>query len=280
MPDVLSYVPRPGLSDRQREVEARFARHLAKDFPGAIRKYRRIFGNVIDRNNAQELSADYNRNRESRQRNALATHEPAGALAQAVYLQMLAEKVPAGRNLVIFSAGGQGSGKTTALRYSGLERDAQIIMDGTLQNYETSLRNVRAALAHGKRVTIFYVYRPFGEAVENIIQRAANFENGRVVEVKRAASGHYRAPRTVLKLMEDFLGNGELAVKFADNTGNHFREMTREELESLLPHSIDGLCAEGYKRVDDYFAKNGPKNRALTAELRRLLQDVDAGSSR
>lgn len=76
-----AYTPYPGLSLEERRIEVKFAAELAADLEAAAAEYQRRFGNVLDRNNVQELSPDYAASRESRQRWNVATLEPAGAFA-------------------------------------------------------------------------------------------------------------------------------------------------------------------------------------------------------
>jgi len=54
-----TYTPYPGLSDEERAIEIEFATELASTLPIAAAKYEALFGNVLDRNNAQELSPAY-----------------------------------------------------------------------------------------------------------------------------------------------------------------------------------------------------------------------------
>ena len=62
-----TYEPFPDLSAEERALEQKFAAELAADLPGARQRYEELFANVFDRNNTQELSAEYAATAESRQ---------------------------------------------------------------------------------------------------------------------------------------------------------------------------------------------------------------------
>jgi len=80
-----SYSRYPGLTAAERAVENQFAAELAADLDEAARRYEAEFGNVLDRNSAQELSPDYAATRDSRQRWSVATLEPAGGFIDWLY---------------------------------------------------------------------------------------------------------------------------------------------------------------------------------------------------
>ena len=210
-----TYTPYPGLSLEERRVEVKFAAALASDLEGAAARYEVKFGIVLDRNNAQELSTDYATGRESRQKWSVATLEPAGAFIDWLYAKKLQE-LPK-ESLIVFNAGGQGSGKTTATRIISSSLDAQIVMDGTLQNQSRSEAHIELALGFGHAVLVNYVFCPWAKALSNMVRRAVE-EGGRIVPLKRAAGGHFQAPRTSLHLQARYKTNPSFRLEIVDNT--------------------------------------------------------------
>jgi hypothetical protein len=202
----------------------------------------------------------------------LATHEPAGALADQVYFSEIIKPAPATKNIVLFNAGGQGSGKTTSLRLSGKTERAFIVMDGTMQDLDKSCRNIDLALAHRKLVHINYVYCPFAKAMEHIIRRAAHPQGGRVVNVRRAAKGHYHALENFFKLIERYGAKDSISYSIVNNSEELPRMMTLEELRAELYPSIDALQTEGYRVVDEVFQSFQASDQALTEGLYRRLK--------
>jgi cobalamin-dependent methionine synthase I/methionine synthase I (cobalamin-dependent) len=260
-----SYVPYAGLDDAERALERKFAAELAVDLEGAAERYVIRFGAVLDRNNAQELSAEYAESRESRQRWSVATLEPAGGFIDWLYGRLLNE-LPAGAR-VSFNAGGQGSGKTTATRRLAAGA-ADLIMDGTLQNIERSRRQIKTALERGLLVMVRFVYCPWPQAVRNILYRSAEDpEGGRIVPLARATGGHYQAARSVLEFLNEFADQFTFALWIADNTelANPVRR-DPEWLRARLYDSKESLLEEGVEVADAVFDEKATDTR-YSAEL-------------
>ena len=271
-PERLRYTPRADLTAWEKGEESAIAAYFAANRKALFRKYRQKFGNMIDRNNAQELYPPYAKTRESRQKLSLATHEPAGAFSDEIYQHVLKLNCPPSRNLVLFNAGGQGSGKTTSLRFSDKRKRAFIVMDGTMQDYEKSCRNIDLALHSGKLVHINYVFCPFEKAIQNTIQRATDQKNGRVVNVKRAAKGHAQALANIFRIEKAYRSNPVVTFGVIDNSGENPRAISLAALAALPRPGIDVLEARGYAVVDACFTSSQATDPSLTEELYRLLQ--------
>jgi len=266
------YTGRTDLTPEEKRIENEVGRLFAENLPALIREYRRRFGHIIDRNNAQELYVPYAKNRESRQELSLATHEPAGALADEVYHTLVTKQAPADKNIVLFNAGGQGSGKTTSLRLSGKADRAFIVMDGTMQDFEKGCRNIDLAFQQGKLVHINFVYCPFRKAVEHIVRRASDVQGGRVVNIKRAAKGHFHALENIFKLTEKYGSRDGFTFTVVDNSEENPKPMTLEELRRKRYPRIDDLEREGYAVVDEVFATFRANDKSLTEGLHRRLK--------
>ena len=237
-----SYTPYPDLSDEERRVEYEFAAMLAGNLATTAAQYEAKFGIILDRNSAQELSPLYNESRESRQKWSIATLEPAGAFIEWLFHQKI-QRLPA-ESLIVFNAGGQGSGKTTATE--GLTSDdAALIMDGTLQNPTRSLAHIDAAISSGHLVNVRYVFCPWQKAVENMIRRAC-VEGGRIVPLHRSAKGHFQAPRTFLNVCAQYQDHPLFVSCVIDNSIFHqpamrdndwLREQLHPSIEFLLENA-------------------------------------------
>lgn len=241
-----SYIPYPDLSDEERRAEYEFAAMLAGNLATTAAQYDAKFGIILDRNSAQELSPLYNESRESRQKWSVATLEPAGAFIEWLFYQKIKTLPP--ESLIVFNAGGQGSGKTTAARILPL-RDISLVMDGTLQTEKRSLNHIRAALDAGLAVEIRYVFHPWEKAIINILRRAAE-EGGRIVPLSRAAGGHFQAPRTTLRCVEEFGTHPNFMLHIIDNSAFDAPALLDQPaaiswLRSHLYNSIDNLRNEG-----------------------------------
>ena len=250
-----TYTPYPGLTSEERTVEQKFAAELAADLDAAARRYEAEFRNILDRNSAQELSPDYAGtgpdDRASRTRWSVATLGVAGGFIDWLYPRRLAALQP--DSLVAFNAGGQGSGKTRATVDLDRNNPAALFMDGTLQDPVRSRTQIEAAQMAGHQVQIRFVYRPWGKAVINIIERAADPAQGRIVPLLRAAGGHYQSARTVLDFAHDLLGDAEDIAVIDNSNFEHPALRDLDWLRARLNPPKDKLVESGLKIAELYF---------------------------
>ncbi len=265
-----TYAPYPGLTAEERAIERKFAAELAADLDSAAEEYERLFRNILDRNNAQELSPDYSASRETRQRWSVATLAPAGGFIDWLFARQIMRLPP--ESLIAFNAGGQGSGKTTATLEAEVQHKADLLMDGTLQDETRSRKQIEAALAKRHLVQIRFVYCPWEKAVTNILRRASE-ETGRIVPLARAARGHYQAARTVLALPQAHIDNPDDIFVF-DNSD--FKNPTKRNLAWLRKkqyESIEKLLETGRIVAEQYFRENdASRNLGLPAVRNGFLQ--------
>jgi hypothetical protein len=241
------------LTPDQRAVEARFAAQIEADPEYFFSKYLTDYGEVLNTDNARELSADYNESHRSRAEHAASVQEPAGAIVKELWKRLLQQDDPEGNNVVLFLAGGGGSGKTRATESPGVKEfkdEAQIIYDTTMANTSSSIRKVEEALDAGKSVAVLYIHRPVELAVRGVIQRAVS--EGRVVPAEVLAHDHFYAQETFL----------ELADRYRDEAG---------VLLAVLDNSKDGLPAE--ETSIDFIRQN--RYDSVAGVQRRIEEVID-----
>ncbi|MEY2879695.1 MAG: methionine synthase, partial [Verrucomicrobiota bacterium] len=271
-----TYTPYADLDAEERAIEHKFAAELALDLDNAARRYEAEFRNVLDRNSVQELSPDYAGSRESRQRWSIATLGPAGGFIDWLYAKKLASLPP--ESLIAFNAGGQGSGKTTATREAELQRRADLIMDGTLQDEARSRGQISAALDCGHLVQIRFVYCPWEKAVTNILRRAASEAGGRIVPLRRAAGGHFQAARTVWSLAADLLA-GPDDISIFDNSD--FEAPVQRDFTWLrfqFHASVDKLLETGRLAADNFFHEHHHDPTLGSPSIRRGFLQTREGA--
>ncbi len=269
-----TYAPYPDLSAEERAVERKFAGELAANLERNAARYEQSFANVLDRNSVQELSADYAASRASRQRWSIATLAPAGGFIDWLYAKKLASLPP--DSLIAFNSGGQGSGKTTATVAAEVERAADLLMDGTLQDEPRSRQQISAALARGHLVQIRFVYCPWEKAVVNILHRAAE-GTGRIVPLRRAAGGHFQAARTVLSLATHIEDPDDIFV--FDNSD--FNNPVKRDLTWLRQHlnkSIEKLLETGRIVAEQYLHENHDQRNISSTAIRSGFFQTPAGA--
>lgn len=216
-----SLIPRADeLPAPERAMETRFAKRIEDDVDGAIAEYRAVDGadggRVLNTDLARELSPDY---RVDRTRSS-AVHEPASYLVKRMYERELAK--PPGPDqdaLVLFSAGGTGAGKSTALEALAgpTARRAQIIYDTNMNTLDSAVRRIEQALHAGKEVQIAYVWRdPVDALVNGALPRAMRM--GRTVPIGEHAKTHVGAAKVVKQLAELYKGDERVSLQVLDNS--------------------------------------------------------------
>ena len=172
-------------------------------------------GRVIDVDRIRELSPEYRADR-SRSHEI---HAAASRLSQQLFERALVQPVgKADRSLVVFTAGGSGSGKSTAIGKLLGTKDAEITLDGTFSKLDKARERVRAALDSGRRVEIRYVYRSPENAAQTAIRRAIS--SGRAVPTTVLAENHVDSLATVRAIAEEFKGDKRVSVVAIYNNTN------------------------------------------------------------
>ncbi|MDZ4290171.1 MAG: dihydropteroate synthase, partial [Prosthecobacter sp.] len=279
-----SYTPYPGLSLEERRMEVKFAAQLAADLEGFEEQYlvsqERPF--ILDRNEAQRFSSDYCADRQSRQRWSVATLQPAGAFIDWVFKRLLTKSEP-GQG-VVFNAGGQGSGKTTATRdVSHISPEVVMVMDGTMQNVARSREHLKACFEAGLTVDIRFVYCPWKNAILNMVKRAVEDEGGgRIVPLDRAASGHFQAARTVIDLADNvFIDIKDARVLVIDNS-EHESPQIRDLpwLSEHLNESVEFLKEIGHTLLHELFSQQHNSPGYTEEVLLQFLRPTQRSSGR
>jgi hypothetical protein len=220
------------------DVTDSFDRYLNTD--QAVRDYKKHFGKVISVDQAKELSPDYADSNSSRARLAGAVQEPAHKFAHRLYARELAKHaLPGQQDMVLFTAGGTGAGKTSTIRNADgakLFRDAQIVFDGTLHDYQDGVKLIDQALAAGKRVVIVAVHRDLLEAFDNgVLPRAAR--QGRPVPLDEHIETHKGIADALPRYVNRYQDNPRVQFVAIDNSRGpggavHAKPPRREEREA------------------------------------------------
>lgn len=259
-PATFEFTPAKNLSPDEQEVEKRFSSAIQNNLNVFVAAYRWKWPKVINTDNARELCQEYapdgfdlmtERNKEHRAKYALGTQAPARALAMEVYRQMLKEAPTASEKpLVVFTAGGAGSGKSTSVTsVEELQRSidqAQIVVDTTLSS-PISLEQIKMALDAGKAVKIFYIYRDPELAFKGVLERANR--TGRPVTISNFIDTHLGAPTTLDNVTKRFgkeINGGMIEIKVVDNTeGIKDAKLAQEGVDFVrkrtAKYSEDGL---------------------------------------
>ena len=233
-------------------------RKLRENPEGYLAEYTGKFGNVLNADDAATLFDEYNRDRAKFR---VALHLAATWIRDELFRRTLAETAPEGRNRVVFTAGGNAAGKSTALAVTGIAHRAQIVFDSTFSNPDHAHQLMEEALGAGKTVTVVHVSRPLGEVFAAMLERAE--EQGRVVTVEQLIGSHRGAAQAVRSLSREFQHNSSVEFVFLDNSSLGAREGTidlaaaqdytksRECLYELLDaeYHAERITEEIYRRI-------------------------------
>ena len=243
------------LSPDEAEVEARFAAQIQGRLDETIAEYLARFGTVIDTDRARELCADYSATKATRTRFSRAVYNPAKALADEIYRREIRRTAPLKRRRILFTSGGTGAGKSTALDWlaetTSPDDESNFLVDGTLSDHAAARAKIRRALALGYNVTILHVHREFREAVRGVVKRTV--EDGRAVTLDNIAATHLRSKETLFKLKEEF---GErINLRVVENAGGEqARPISLAELAEKQGETVDQLREMAHGLLADEFA--------------------------
>ena len=250
-------------SAREDDLNRLLEQKIFSDFDAAVSEYSAIEGTkkgrLLDTDLARLLSPEYRADRNR----APEVHEAASAFTQQLFEKRMQEMRERPGGLVLFMAGGGGSGKSSAeTLLDEVFNRANTILDGTLSGYAKAMRNVQLALDSGQAVMIAYVYRePVDSLVGGVFKRAMDPKNGRTVALDALVKGHAGSNETVLKLQKDFADNPLFDVVAVDNSrGNgNFAVVPLEEIPVV---SREGL-REKFQNATDKELEAGRINQAV-----------------
>ncbi len=270
--DVLSRIPKSTipLNAKERAVESKFRHQIAREPQLWKQMYQMKFGNVLNADNAKELSKDYRSDRSM----AAAVHEPASWLIKQLWKDELAQTRPEKANVVFFTAGGAGSGKTSSIEgdpaAKAVLQKAQIVYDGTLRPAGKAIERIQQALDAGKEAAVMYVHRDPVEAfTDGILGRAARQEaihgTGRTVPLSEFVAQHSSIDASMKQLYDRFKDNPKFSFGVIDNTGEAGKQK-RTTLEQLPPsREYNELRSELEGKLDEAYSKGNISQKIYNA---------------
>lgn len=202
------------LDPEQKQVADRVNSAVEKDLDGFADRYLKENGNRVDLDEARSLFPEY---RDNPAKFNGAVHQAAGRVAEKAYDRLL--QGPKGpTKSVIFTGGGAGAGKSSALgsRASKFSK-ADAVFDSTLSNFERSRAAIDKALDSGRFAGVEYVYRNPTAAFKSTLSRAN--ETGRPVNLDAFVATHRNSNQTIRRLSEHYAKDPRVSVRAWDNGG-------------------------------------------------------------
>lgn len=204
-----------------------------------IQDYRARYGKVVSADLAKELFPEYSASNASRSKYATAVALPSSKLARAVYRAAL-EETRDTPGLVVFTAGGTGSGKTSSLDlFPPLKDEAEIIYDSTLSHRSGAIEDIDAALGAGKQVGVVFTYRDVADAFEHgVLPRA--MREGRTVTIPAHATTHTRAVDVLRAIALRYDADPNVDIIVVDNSRGGTDDRQAADLSLLERIQYDG----------------------------------------
>jgi hypothetical protein len=170
----------------------------------------------------------------------------------------------------LFTSGGTGAGKSTALALmlnSQIEPEDQydIVVDGTLSDFDAAKDKIQRALDLGHIVTIIHVHRSFAEAVRMVIKRAIAM--GRAVTLDNIAVTHFRSAETLSKLAGDF--GGQIGIRVVEFADQGLQRISLADLANRQAESIDDLRNRAQTVLENEFNSLKAEKPEIYAALRQ-----------
>ena len=252
-------------------VEQRAYVNLQENLPALAEAYRSKFGNEISTDNAREIvSPEYAASRDGRTRWSRATQKPAGALADRLYDEGIRSPDPSKPQIVLFTSGGTGAGKTTALKNNpDLADGVALVFDSNLGSRSSSIRKIDAARNAGNQVRIIHVLRDPVEALTGgVLPRA--MDEGRVVDLEAHARMYRDSAENIRYLARRYAGDPYVYIGIVDNRAGEAKVVPIEviggirystsDLRPKLRAALENEYAQGRISEPVYRATLGPSS--------------------
>lgn len=274
---------------------------LRTDYSRAVEEYASLpdtkGGTVLNTDTARELSADYLADRTR----SADVHEPASAFIKRLYAEKLAGPTPPGmERRVLFTAGGTGAGKTTAVNAmpDAMGRP-EITYDTNMNTAGSAIKKIEQALEAGREVRIAYVYadpeQAFQQAMDRANSQKAKFGSGRTVPIVEHVATHVGVSKVIRDLVDRYRHDLRVNFQVIDNSrgrGNaalvELRDLPvvgdnglRERLEAAAQEAhragrIDAATLAGFLGE----SRPAPERAGLGQAVRGRPEQGDRGQAR
>jgi hypothetical protein len=197
-------IPRPddfaALADADAQrVRTSVLEKLAADSARYLSEYSERFENVLNADDAAALFGEYNADRA---RYRVAVHPAATWVRDELFRRALAEAPVDDTRRVVFTAGGNAVGKSSALAYSQARHWAHVVFDSTFSGPAHARHLVDKALAADWPITVVHIDRRLEDAFLSMLERSRR--EGRVVGIEQMIHSHRGAAETVRGLVNEF----------------------------------------------------------------------------
>lgn len=232
-------------------------------------EYNRRFGHVISGDNARALlGAD-----PARPESHAAYSGDVARIVEAQFGRALDRIREKGGGVVVFTGGGNGAGKSTAIAD---HKGADAVFDSTMTNEEATAKNIQAVIDAGGKPVLVFVHRDPLEAWQGIEGRKA--AGGHGVTEASFANSHAKARETFLSLVERF--GDKVRVVAYENAGGETRRIPLDELAekpAYTKEQIHDLVQNHERRSRNETVHGEPRRAHLEEPQRGAGESTTAG---
>jgi hypothetical protein len=214
-------IRKSGLAPERAKIQEAAVDALVSDPQKFVDEYYRRYGKqIVNADRAKALFPEWERDPLE---NDSAVHAAGSALARLIFEKRLSE-LPAGSNIVL-TAGGQASGKSTAIENT----DADLVYDSVMSSVDGNRAVLDKIADAGDHAAIIYVYRPIKQAAVAMLERLA--AHRRPVSASGIASGHFYSQQAFVDDTDGYARSKGFSVRYVEVMPNRqTRDMTLGEL--------------------------------------------------
>ncbi len=264
------------LDPDQMAVRDRFAQYVDSDTESAVKDYTKKHGNVLVPNFARKLSPDFRKNPAKFND---AVHPAAIRLVDELFRRAISKPGPGD---VIITAGGTGSGKTSAIPKSGAAKElldhAKVIREMHFDDPAKDKAEIDAALETGNNVVVIFVKRGAADAYFNgVVPRME--KTGVPVSISRHTETHAGARNAYDLMLQAYQGNPHVQFVLIDNDNGPGKAQVSEgplppdppvgRLQANLSQELERQARAGKIDQTTYRAARGDADPTSAAPVAR-----------
>lgn len=233
--------------------------------------YEQRFGTVINTDNAKLLFKDDGYNPHDAE-SVKKFHSQASAIVRKLFDKFLKERKGKGNGLVVFTGGGNGSGKSSVMADEKI-KNSDFVFDSAMVNYEAAKNSIQQVINNGQTPLLAFAYRNPADAWFNGVQKRNQSADGHIVPEGVFANTHAIAKETFLKLVRDFGDKVQYIIK--EVADGKVSDISLEELENKPKYTKEqikeSINAENYEKAKSIlygFSNQGTDNQRYSADGR------------
>jgi hypothetical protein len=267
--------PTPSVVRNAAAVRRQFRELLRRDAEKTLDRLRDKRGKVVlNSDDLFKILPRYEGNPPERKLLGPLLYPVAAEFTDDIYERLLSRPVEVD-DTIVFTAGGSATGKSTILRTAGQRPGVDFIVDTTFSDARRALSKVKRALASGRNVEIYYVYRKFSASVRGMLHRALDPESGRIVPIDDMARTHFGAQRAILEALTEYQDDPRVSIALKENASRgKLRALSEEAFFRRLHPSVDKLQMIGQRVLDEFFKTERAKRRAFGRDQDSRRKDL------